>query len=137
MSTIKILPAHLARLAVVSIRQSSPQQVEENAESRQRQYQLAERATALGWPSQWCLVIDDDLGISGAQSDHRPGDQRLLSLVALREVGIVFGLEVSRLGRTCLDGSQLLELAATFDGLIADGDGLDDPGDFNDRMLLG
>ncbi len=137
MSTTKILPAHLARLAVVYIRQSSPQQVEENAESRQRQYQLAERAAVLGWPSQRCLVIDDDLGISGAQSYNRPGYQRLISLLALREVGIVFGLEVSRLARNCLDWYQLLELAATFDVLIADEDGLYDPGDFNDRMLLG
>lgn len=137
MSTTKILPAHLTRLAVVYIRQSSPQQIEENAESRHRQYQLAERATTLGWPSQRCLVIDDDLGISGAQSANRPGYQRLISLVALREVGIVFGLEVSRLARNCLDWYQLLELAATFDVLIADEDGLYDPGDFNDRMLLG
>jgi DNA invertase Pin-like site-specific DNA recombinase len=98
---------------------------------------LAERATALGWPSQRCLVIDDDLGISGAQSYNRPGYQRLISLVALREVGIVFGLEVSRLARNCLDWYQLLELAATFDVLIAGEDGLYDPGDFNDRMLLG
>lgn len=137
MSTTKILPAHLARLAVVYIRQSSPQQVEGNAESRQRQYQLAERATDLGWPSQRCQIIDDDLGISGAQSYNRPGYQRLISLLALREVGIVFGLEVSRLARNCLDWYQLLELAATFDVLIADEDGLYDPGDFNDRMLLG
>jgi DNA invertase Pin-like site-specific DNA recombinase len=137
MTTTKILPAHLNRLAVVYVRQSSPQQVEENTESRNRQYQLAERAGVLGWPSQRCLVIDDDLGISGAQSYNRPGYQRLISLVALREVGIVFGLEVSRLARNCLDWYQLLELAATFDVLIADEDGLYDPVDFNDRMLLG
>jgi DNA invertase Pin-like site-specific DNA recombinase len=137
MSTTKILPGHLNRLAVVYIRQSSPQQVVENAESRQRQYQLAERAGTLGWPSQRCLVIDDDLGLSGAQSYNRPGYQRLISLMALREVGIVFGLEVSRLARNCLDWYQLLELAATFDVLIADEDGLYDPVDFNDRMLLG
>ncbi len=77
------------------------------------------------------------LGISGAQSYNRPDYQRLISLLALREVGIVFGLEVSRLARNCLDWYQLLELAATFDVLIADENGLYDPGDFNDRMLLG
>lgn len=133
----KVLPAHLKRLAVIYIRQSSLLQLEQNAESRHRQYQLADRASQLGWPQQRCLVIDDDLGVSGAQSYNRPGYQRLISMVALREVGIVFGLEVSRLARNCLDWYQLLELAAAFDVLIADEDGLYDTADFNDRMLLG
>ncbi len=133
----KVLPAHLKRMAVIYIRQSSPLQVEQNAEGRHRQYQLAGRAGLLGWPEERRLVIDDDLGVSGAQSYNRPGYQRLISMVALREVGIVFGLEVSRLARNCLDWYQLLELAAAFDVLIADEDGLYDPADFNDRMLLG
>src|SRR3954469_11631502 len=102
-----------------------------------RQYQLTDRARAFGWPAQRCLVIDDDLGISGAQSSNRPGYQRLVSMLALREVGIVLGLEASRLARNCLDWYQLLELAAAFNVLIGDEDGLYDPSDFNDRLLLG
>lgn len=133
----KAQPMQLQRLAVIYVRQSSPVQVEQHAESRHRQYQLAERAHALGWPAARCLVIDDDLGISGAQSHNRPGYQRLVSLVALREVGVIFGLEVSRLARNCLDWYQLLELAAAFGVLIGDEDGLYDPGEFNDRLLLG
>lgn len=132
-----IEPSHLNRLAIIYVRQSTPMQVEQHPESRLRQYQLVDRAHALGWPTQRCLVIDDDLGISGAQSSNRPGYQRLVSLLALREVGIVFGLEVSRLARNCLDWYQLLELSAAFAVLIGDEDGLYDPSDFNDRLLLG
>lgn len=137
MSPTTILPAHLSRLAVIYVRQSSPLQVEQHPESRRRQYQLAERAQALGWPSGRCLVIDDDLGVSGAHSSNRPGYQRLVALVAVREVGIIFGLEVSRLARNCLDWYQLLEVAAACAVLIGDEDGLYDPRDFNDRLLLG
>src|SRR3712207_729617 len=137
MSATKLQPTHLGRLAVIYVRQSSPLQVERHQESQRRQYQLADRAQALGWPSGRCLVIDDDLGISGAQSTNRPGYQRLVSLVALREVGVVFGLEVSRLARNCLDWYQLLELAAAFAVPIGAEDGLYDPADFNDRLLLG
>lgn len=133
----KVHPTHLSRQAIVYLRQSSPQQVEQHTESQRRQYQLVERAQALGWPAARCLVIDTDLGISGAQSHNRPGYQRLTSLIALREVGIVLGLEVSRLTRNNLDWYQLLELAAAFDVLIADEDAIYDPGDFNDRLLLG
>ncbi|MCA1575243.1 MAG: recombinase family protein [Acidobacteria bacterium] len=137
MSNSKILSSHLKRQAVIYIRQSSPLQVELNIESQKRQYQLTERAQCLGWPSARCVVIDEDLGISGAQSHNRPGYQRLISMIALREVGLVLGLEVSRLARNSLDWYQLLELAAAFDVLIADEDGLYDPHDFNDRLLLG
>ncbi len=137
MNESKILPIHLSRQAVVYIRQSSPMQVERNIESQKRQYQLVEKAQALGWPAAQCTVIDDDLGVSGAKSYNRPGYQRLISMLALREVGIVLGLEVSRLARNNLDWYQLLELAATFDVLISDEDGLYDPADFNDRLLLG
>lgn len=137
MSQTKLLPSHLNRLAVIYVRQSSPLQVEQNTESRLRQYQLADRAVTLGWPNGRQVIIDDDLGVSGAQSYNRPGYQRLVSMVALREVGAVFGLEVSRLARNCLDWYQLLELAAAFDVLIVDEDGMYDPADFNDRMLLG
>ncbi len=133
----KILAIHLKRLAVIYIRQSSPFQVENHLESKARQYQLTERAQFLGWKAARCVVIDEDSGISGAQSFNRPGYQRLVSMVALREVGIVFGLEVSRLARNSLDWYQLLELAAAFDVLIADEDGLYNPAEFNDRLLLG
>jgi len=133
----QILPKHQKRQAVIYIRQSSPQQVEENLESQKRQYQLVEKAQSLGWSAAQCVVIDDDLGISGAHSANRPGYQRLISMIALREVGIVLGLEVSRLARNSLDWYQLLELAAAFDVIIADEDGVYDPGEFNDRLLLG
>jgi DNA invertase Pin-like site-specific DNA recombinase len=137
MNPTLIQPTHLRRLAVVYVRQSTLVQIEQHSESQRRQYQLADRAQALGWPSQRCLVIDDDLGLSGAQSHNRPGYQRLVSLVALREVGIIFGLEVSRLARNNLDWYQLLEVAAAFAVLIGDEDGVYDPAEFNDRLLLG
>jgi DNA invertase Pin-like site-specific DNA recombinase len=137
MSHPKVRPTHLNRSAVIYVRQSSPQAVEQHAESRRRQYQLVEQAQQLGWKAGECIVIDDDQGISGAQSYNRPGYQRLVSMLALREVGIVLGLEVSRLARNSLDWYQLLELAAAFDVLIADEDGVYDPGQFNDRLLLG
>jgi DNA invertase Pin-like site-specific DNA recombinase len=114
-----IQSGHLSRLAVVYVRQWTPMQVEHYPESRFRQYQLTDRARAFGWPVHRCLVIDDDLGMSGAQSSNRPGYQRLIAMVALREVGIVFGLEVSRLARNCLDWYQLLELAAAFNAVRA------------------
>ena len=137
MSREKIQATHLKRKAVIYIRQSSLLQVEQNQESRKRQYQLVERAQAQGWKEAQCEVIDEDQGVSGAQSHNRPGYQKLISMLALREVGIVLGLEVSRLARNSLDMYQLLELAAAFSVLIADEDGIYDPGDFNDRLLLG
>jgi DNA invertase Pin-like site-specific DNA recombinase len=137
MNASQILASHLKRQAVIYVRQSSPLQVELNVESQQRQYQLTQRAQNLGWPAAHCLIIDEDLGLSGAQSQNRPGYQRLISMIALREVGLVLGLEVSRLARNSLDCYQLLELAAAFDVLIADEDTLYDPRDFNDRLLLG
>jgi len=133
----RVQTTHLKRLAVIYVRQSSTYQVEANTESRRRQYQLTERAQLLGWPAAQCATIDDDLGISGAQSYNRPGYQRLISMIALREVGLILGLEVSRLARNSLDWYQLLELAAAFDVLIADEDGVYDPHEFNDRLLLG
>jgi DNA invertase Pin-like site-specific DNA recombinase len=133
----KILDLHRKKLAVIYVRQSSLYQVENHLESQKRQYQLTDRAQHLGWAAACCVVIDEDLGISGAQSFNRPGYQRLVSMVALREVGIVFGLEISRLARNSLDWYQLLELAAAFDVLIADEDGVYNPAEFNDRLLLG
>jgi DNA invertase Pin-like site-specific DNA recombinase len=111
--------------------------VQYNLESQKRQYALQERVVALGWPRSQCVVIDEDLGISGAHSENRPGYQRLVSMLALREVGIILGIEVSRLARNCLDWYQLLELASSFGSLISDEDSVYDPADFNDRLLLG
>lgn len=137
MSESKIAMTHLRREAVVYIRQSSMLQVQKHQESQRRQYQSQEKAQTLGWSAAQCVVIDDDLGISGAQSYNRPGYQRLISKIALREVGIILGLELSRLARNSLDWYQLLELAAAFDVLIADEDGVYDVSEFNDRLLLG
>jgi len=133
----KVLKTHLQRQAVIYVRQSTPRQVIQNLESQKRQYNLQERAQTLGWSPGQCLVIDDDQGISAAQSQNRPGYQRLISMLALREVGIVFGLEVARLTRNNLDWYQLLELGAAFDVLIADEEGIYNPNEFNDRLLLG
>jgi DNA invertase Pin-like site-specific DNA recombinase len=133
----KIRPRHHDRLAVVSIRQSTTQQVATNRASADLQYQLRQRAVALGWADDRVLVIDDDQGISGSSVENRPGFQRLLAEVSLGHVGAVFGREVSRLSRSCKDWYQLLELCALFQVLIADADGVYDPTDPNDRMLLG
>src|SRR5262249_33388022 len=133
----KIQPWHLDRSAVVYIRQSTPQQVLEHQESTACQYALADRAVALGWPREHVLVIDDDLGKSGQSIEGRPGFQRLLAEVALDHIGLILGIEMSRLARSCKDWHQLLELCARFRTLLADTDGLYDPTDFNDRLLLG
>src|SRR5438094_1318475 len=128
---------HLDRAAVVYVRQSTPQQVADHQESTARQYALADRAVALGWPRSQVCVIDDDLGKSGQSIEGRPGFQRLLAEVALDRVGLVLGLEMSRLARSCKDWHQLIELCAIFRVLLADQDGLYDPTDHNDRLLLG
>jgi len=133
----KIKPWHLERLALVYVRQSSPQQVVEHKESAARQYGLVHRAVALGWPRERVLVIDEDQGKSGQTIDGRPGFQRLLAEVGLDHVGLVLGLEMSRLSRSCKDWHQLLELCALFRTLLADQDGVYDPADYNDRLLLG
>nr|WP_165252924.1 recombinase family protein [Paludisphaera soli] len=133
----KIRPRHCDRLAVVYVRQSTPQQVAGDRESADLQYQLRRRAVALGWADDRVLVIDDDQGISGASVENRPGFQRLLAEVSLGHVGVVFGREMSRLSRSCKDWYQLLELCGLFQVLLADADGVYDPTDPNDRMLLG
>lgn len=133
----KVQPHHLGRLAVVYVRQSTPKQVLENRESTDRQYQLADRAVALGWRPDRVLVIDDDLGQSGRTAVDRAGFQRLLAEVGLNHVGLILGSETSRLARSCKDWYQLLELAAVFGVLIADYDGVYDPGQHADRMMLG
>jgi DNA invertase Pin-like site-specific DNA recombinase len=133
----KLQAWHLERSAIVYVRQSTPQQVIEHQESTARQYALVDRAVALGWPRPQIIVIDDDLGKSGQSIEGRLGFQRLLAEVALDHVGLILGLEMSRLARSCKDWHQLLELCARFRTLLADADGLYDPTDFNDRLLLG
>ncbi|HMB06998.1 MAG TPA: recombinase family protein, partial [Isosphaeraceae bacterium] len=119
------------------VRQSTPQQVAENRESTDRQYALAQRAVELGWPPDRILVIDDDQGKSGTTAEGRPGFQRLLAEVGLDHVGLILGIEMSRLARSCKDWHQLIELCAIFRTLLTDPDGLYDPTDHNDRLLLG
>jgi DNA invertase Pin-like site-specific DNA recombinase len=128
---------HLERSALVYVRQSTPQQVSEHQESTARQYALAQRAVPLGWPRERVTVIDNDLGQSGQSLEGRPGFQRLLAEVALDHVGLILGLEMSRLARPNKDWHQLLELCARFRVLRADADSLYDPTDCNDRLLLG
>ena len=132
-----VTAAHLSRLAYLYVRQSTLRQVFENTESTHRQYALRERAVALGWPLDRIIVIDSDLGQSGASAADREGFQRLVTEVSLSRVGIVLGLEVSRLARNSTDWHRLLELCALADTLILDEDGLYDPAHFNDRLLLG
>jgi DNA invertase Pin-like site-specific DNA recombinase len=136
-SAHKIFPRHLDRLAVVYIRQSTQHQVDNNRESTELQYQLRRRAVGLGWADERVVIIDDDQGISGQSVENRPGFQRLLAEVSLGHIGIVFGREMSRLARSCKDWHHLLELCGIFQVLIADADGVYDPTDPNDRMLLG
>ena len=133
----KIDGRHRDRLAMVYVRQSTPQQVERHQESTRLQYALVDRAFHLGWPREKVLVIDDDLGRSGATVEGRLGFQRLVAEVGLGNVGLVLGIEMSRLARSCRDWHQLLEICALFDTLIADADGVYDPTSYNDRLLLG
>jgi DNA invertase Pin-like site-specific DNA recombinase len=136
-ASAKVKAHHLARKAVVYVRQSTPQQVLHNCESTERQYALSQRAAQLGWPADGVTVIDEDQGHSGATAQDRPGFQSLLAQVALDQVGIVLGLEASRLARSNKDWHQLLEVCAIFRTLLADQDGVYDPTDYNDRLLLG
>jgi DNA invertase Pin-like site-specific DNA recombinase len=133
----KVQPWHLDRWAIVYVRQSSVQQVLENRESTERQYALVDRAIDCGWPRDRVLVIDEDQGKSGSTSEGRLGFQRLLAEVGLDHVGLILGIEMSRLARSCKDWHQLLELCAIFRTLLGDQDGLYDPTDPNDRLLLG
>lgn len=133
----KIESQHLARKAYVYVRQSTMAQVEHNTESLERQYELADRAVALGWNARDVVVVDADLGRSGKSTDGRDGFQSLVADVGLGRVGIVVGIEVSRLARRNADWYQLLDLCALTDTLIADSDGIYHPGLHNDRLVLG
>ena len=133
----KIRAHHLTRQAIVYVRQSTPKQVLLNQESTRRQYQLADAANAWGWPRPLIQIIDDDLGLSGASSHQRVGFQRLVAAIGLGQVGLVLVTEVSRLSRLNSDWHRVIELCAVFETLIADDDGLYDPREVNDRLLLG
>jgi DNA invertase Pin-like site-specific DNA recombinase len=133
----KVQPHHLENAAYLYIRQSSMRQVVENVESTQRQYALRGRAIALGWREDQIIVVDSDQGESGASAAWRQGFQRLVSEVGMGRAGIVMGLEVSRLARNNADWHRLLEICALADTLILDEDGVYDPSNFNDRLLLG
>jgi DNA invertase Pin-like site-specific DNA recombinase len=133
----KIGTHHHERLAVVYVRQSTYQQLVRHQESTRLQYGLQAHAANLGWPEDRILVIDEDLGKSGANAEGRPGFQRLVAEVGLNHVGIILGVEMSRLARSCKDWHQLLEVCAIFGTLIADQDGIYDPSQYNDRLLLG
>ena len=134
----KIRSGHRERLAMVYIRQSTPQQIERHQESTRLQYALVERAVHFGWPRERVVVVDDDLGRTGKTIEGRPGFQRLVAEVSLGNVGLVLGIEMSRLARSCRDWHQLLEICALFDTLIADPEAVYDPGGcYNDRLLLG
>ena len=133
----KITREHQQRLAIIYIRQSTPQQVERNQESTKLQYALVDRAFHFGWARETIVTIDDDLGRSGSTVEGRLGFQRLVAEVGLGHVGLVLGIEMSRLARSCRDWHQLLEICALFDTLIADVEGVYDTANYNDRLLLG
>ena len=137
MISSKVHAHHLDRIAIVYIRQSTLQQVERNNESTKLQYALQEKAYAMGWHNDRVIIIDEDLGRSGTNAEGRPGFQRLVAEVSMDRVGIIFGIEISRLARSCRDWHQLLEVCALFNTLIADSDGVYDPVNYNDRLLLG
>ncbi len=132
-----ITAAHRRRSAIVYVRQSTQAQLERNRESTARQYALVERARELGWAQEQITVIDEDLGLSGSGTAERSGFARLAAETALGRVGIILGLEVSRLARNSADWYRLLDLCGITDTLIGDGDGIYHPGAFNDRLLLG
>ena len=133
----KVTAGHLARNAYLYVRQSTLKQVLNNTESTARQYALRQRAAALGWPASQIITIDTDQGHSGASAADREGFQHLVAEVGMGRAGIVLGLEVSRLARNNADWHRLLEICALTSTLICDEDGLYDPGEFNDRLLLG
>src|SRR5262252_1015398 len=133
----KVKPGHIQRAAFVYIRQSSPAQVEYHRESTARQYALVEKACQLGWSQEQVIVIDEDLGVSGSGFAERSGFARMIAEVALGHVGIVFGLEVSRVARNNADWYRLFDLCSITDTLVGDSDGLYHPALFNDRLVLG
>ena len=133
----KIRPTHLERQAFIYVRQSTLFQVREHTASTARQYDLAQRARDLGWPQEHITIIDQDQGHSGASTAGRDGFQSLIAEVGLGHAGAVLSLEVSRLARSSSDWYRLLEICALTDTLVIDEEGVYDPGQYNDRLLLG
>jgi len=132
-----ITPQHLARQAIIYVRQSTPHQTLSHQESLRLQYALQQRARELGWPAAAIAVIDCDLGTTAASAAHRTGFKELLAQVTLGEVGIILSFDVTRLSRNCSDWYPLLDLCGYKGCLIADRDGVYDPGSANGRLLLG
>ena len=133
----KIRPEHLDRQALIYVRQSTPMQVRDNIASTARQYDLARRAEQFGWPKEHIHVIDQDQGHSGASALGRDGFQYLMAEVGLGRAGAVLSLEASRLARSCSDWYRLIEICGLTDTLVIDEDGVYDPTQYNDRLLLG
>jgi DNA invertase Pin-like site-specific DNA recombinase len=134
---LKIRTEHLDRQALIYVRQSTPMQVRDNVASTARQYDLARRAEQFGWPQGRIHVIDQDQGLSGASALGRDGFQHLMAEVGLGRVGAVLSLEASRLARSCSDWYRLIEICGLTDTLVIDEDGVYDPTQYNDRLLLG
>lgn len=132
-----ITPHHLARKAIIYIRQSTPHQVLSNQESLRLQYALQHRALDLGWRPEQIAIIDTDLGLTAATAEHRAGFKDLIARVTLGEVGLILSYEVTRLSRNCSDWYPLLDLCGYKRCLIADRDGIYDPASPNGRLLLG
>jgi len=132
-----VTPSHLARKALIYIRQSSPHQVLSNQESLRLQYALKQRAMSLGWRPEDIEIIDADLGLTATSAQHREGFKELVSQVTLGQVGLILSIEVMRLSRNCSDWYPLLDLCGYKNCLIADGDGIYDPASPNGRLLLG
>ena len=132
-----VTPQHLARKAIIYIRQSSPHQMLSNQESLRLQYALEQRALNFGWRPEDIEIIDADLGLTGASAQHREGFKEVVSRVTLGQVGIILSSEVTRLSRNCSDWYPLLDICGYRNCLIADGDGVYDPGTPNGRLLLG
>jgi DNA invertase Pin-like site-specific DNA recombinase len=137
MNTTIIQDDHRRKLACVYLRQSTLSQVRHHQESTERQYALREQALKLGWPAEQIVMLDGDLGLSGTQMANRPDFKKLMAEVSLQKVGAVFSLEASRLSRSCLDWHRLVDLCGWTGTLLIDEDGCYNPGDFNDRLLLG
>jgi DNA invertase Pin-like site-specific DNA recombinase len=133
----KITLEHRQKAACVYVRQSTMNQVLHNQASTQRQYALKDRALDLGWPSSRIRVFDGDLGLSGSEATKREDFKSLVTEVSMGRVGAVIALEASRLARSCADWYRLIELCSLTNTLLIDEDGLYDPADFNDRLLLG
>jgi DNA invertase Pin-like site-specific DNA recombinase len=132
-----VTPQHLQKKALIYIRQSTPHQQISNQESLRLQYALQERAQSLGWHADDVEIIDADLGLTGASAQHRTGFQELVAKVTLGQVGIILSVDVTRLSRNCSDWYPLLDVCGYRGSLIADNDGIYDPGTANGRLLLG